>query len=126
MQNRSKSHEIFGLKLLGEFFEFGDRENRAIDADILGANVTSTAFADAALHAHFQRGDDLLGGEAQVPQGRDGVLDHDGWSANQGNGLVRGGGYLGNDSGDDAGVVGPGVVGIVDGEVDVDIRTLSP
>jgi hypothetical protein len=56
---------------LRQFVELGQRENRAVLADVFFPHVAAAAFPDPALHPHLQRGDDVLLRKAEFEE--DGV-----------------------------------------------------
>lgn len=72
----------------GEGGDLGGGEDGAVFADVDVADVASAAFAEAAFHAVFEGGDDVVLGEAEVEEDGEGEFDHDGGAADEGNGVV--------------------------------------
>jgi len=73
---------------------FGGKD-RTVLADVDIAHVAAAALAQAALHPVLQRGVDLIVGEAELLQHRQGELDHDRRAADKGDGVFgTGGGFF--------------------------------
>ena len=55
-------HSLFRKKsvLLGEFVQLGQREDRAVLADVFFADIAAAALPDPAFHPHFQRRDNVF------------------------------------------------------------------
>ncbi len=76
-------------ELLRHSLDLGGSKDRAVLADIDIAHIAAAAFAQAAFHPVFQGCVDLLVGEAELLQHRQGELDHDRRAADQGDGVLR-------------------------------------
>ena len=62
---------------LRQFVQLGQRENRAVLADVFFPHVAAAAFADPALHPRLQRGDDVLLRKTELEEDRQREPDHD-------------------------------------------------
>ena len=100
-------------------------ENRTVLADVLGSDVASSAFADAAFHAKLHGGVDLGLFKAQLLQASQSELDHNGRTAQNGD-LVGGEAQLLDVVRYKAHVTVPFGLFTVDGEMHVDIGILRP
>jgi hypothetical protein len=68
----------------GHLLQLGEGEDGAVLADVVFAYVAAAAFADAAFHAIFECGEDIIGDEAEFAEDGESVLDHDRWSTYNG------------------------------------------
>jgi hypothetical protein len=100
----------------------------AVLADVDRADVAAAALADAALHPILQRGVDLVRREAQLREHGHGELDHDRRAADDGDGVLGGGGDLLEDGRHEPHVAFPvgRLAAGVDRGVEVDVRASVP
>ena len=112
-------HNPFQLIFTGKLVKLVATEYRSVLANVLGANVTSSALTNTALHAKLESGIYLSLIKAELDKSLKCELDHDRRSAENCN-LVCVKAKLLNVVGNESNVAVPALLLTVDGEVYVD------
>ena len=99
---------------------------RAVNADIVAADIAAAADADAALHPLLQRGYDIFRRKVQALKRLHRELDHDGRPAEYSHAVVRAGVQLLQHVWNQTHPVRPALIGVVNAQGAVQILTLQP
>ena len=111
---------------LGQFVEFGQREDRAVLTDIFLSHIAAAALPDPALHPHLQRGDDVFLRKTEFEEDRQREPDHDRGAADHRHGVFGARGDLPADRRDKPLPALPVRIPFVHRDIEGDIVPLRP